>query len=117
MKKLVLSILLLLPLISNGQKVMVWRTETATTLVMIDIQSGPSPQDQVFQLIYDDKSTNEIDKYSFGIYVKLPNGKYLCTVKDTNDETLVNRKFILTPTKDYYINGVRTKWIGYYKMP
>ena len=116
MKKLVL-ILLLLPLISNGQKVMVWRTETATTLVMIDIQSGPSPQDQVFQLIYDDKSTNQIDKYSFVEYVKMTNGEYLCTVKITNDETLVNHKFILTPTKDFYINGIRAKWNGYYKMP
>ena len=117
MKKLVLSLLLLTPLISNGQKVMVWKTETPTTMVMIDIQSGSSINDQVFQLVYDDKSTNEIDKYSFGIYIKLPNGKYLCTVKDTNDETLVNRKFILTPTKDFYINGIRAKWSGYYKMP
>ena len=116
MKKLVL-ILLLLPTLGKAQTTMVWRTETATTLVMIDIQSGPSPQDQVFQLIYDDKSTNQIDKYSFGEYIKLPNGKYLCTVRDTNDETLVNHKFILTPTKDFYINGIRAKWNGYYKMP
>ena len=116
MKKLVL-ILLLFPLISNGQKVMVWRTETTTTLVMINIQSGPSPQDQVFQLIYDDKSTNQIDKYSFGEYVKMTNGEYLCTVKITNDETLVDYKFILTPNKSFKIKGISTKWIGYYKMP
>ena len=63
MKKLVLSLLLLTPLISNGQKVMVWKTETPTSMVMIDIQSGSSINDQVFQLVYDDKSTNEIDKY------------------------------------------------------
>jgi hypothetical protein len=117
MKKLVLSLLLLTPLISNGQKVMVWRTETATTLVMIDIQSGPSPQDQVFQLIYDDKSTNQIDKYSFGEYVKMTNGEYLCTVKITNDEILVNHKFILTPNKSFKVKDVKVKWSGYYKMP
>ena len=117
MKKLVLSLLLLTPLISNGQKVMVWKTETSTAMVMIDIQSGSSINDQVFQLIYDDKSTNQIDKYSFGEYVKMTNGEYLCIVKITNDETLVNHKFILTPTKDFYINGIRAKWNGYYKMP
>jgi hypothetical protein len=117
MKKLVLSILLLLPLISNGQKVMVWRTETETALVMIDIQSGPSPQDQVFQLIYDNKSTNQIDKYSFGEYVKMKNGQYLCTVRDTNDETLVPHKFILTINKSFKVKDVKVKWIGYYKMP
>ena len=116
MKKLVL-ILLLLPTLGKAQTTMVWRTETATTLVMIDIQSGPSPQDQVFQLIYDDKSTNQIDKYSFGEYVKMTNGKYLCTVKDTNDETLVNHKFILTPNKSFKVKDVKVKWSGYYKMP
>ena len=47
----------------------------------------------------------------------MTNGEYLCTVKITNDETLVNHKFILTPTKDFYINGIRAKWNGYYKMP
>ena len=116
MKKLVL-ILLLLPLISNGQKVMVWKTETPTSMVMIDIQSGSSINDQVFQLVYDDKSTNEIDKYSFGIYVKLPNGQYLCTVKDTNDKTLVDHKFILTPNKSFKVKDVKVKWSGYYEMP
>ena len=117
MKKLVLSLLLLTPLISNGQKVMVWKTEKQTSIVMIDIKSGSSINDQVFQLVYDDKSTNEIDKYSFGIYVKLPNGQYLCTVKDTNDETLVNHKFILTPNKSFKVKDVKVKWSGYYKMP
>ena len=117
MKKLVLSLLLLTPLISNGQKVMVWKTETPTSIVMIDIQSGPSEQDQVFQLTYYDKSTNKIDKYSSGEYIKLPNGKYLCTVKDTNDETLVNYKFILTPNKSFKVKDVKVKWSGYYKMP
>jgi hypothetical protein len=117
MKKLVLSLLLLTPLISNGQKVMVWKTETSTAMVMIDIQSGSSINDQVFQLVYDDKSTNEIDKYSFGIYVKLPNGQYLCTVKDTNDKTLVDHKFILTPNKSFKVKDVKVKWSGYYEMP
>ena len=94
MKKLLILSLILIPVLTSAQKVMVWKSTINDVHFHIRLENSDKKHGP-FEFMMDDLLTNPIDYYAWGKWRQINDSVYLCTVKTGNYLDMFPKKFIL----------------------
>jgi hypothetical protein len=111
MKKILL-ILLLTPLFSSAQKVMVWQSETNEVHFHIRLQEEGDKRHGQLEFVVDDLLTEPVDYYAWGVWKEIDKDIYTCKIKLSNNLNMFPKTFIIKRDQSFTYRMEDISWFG-----
>ena len=116
MKKILLTLILLTPMLVSAQKVMVWQSTTNDVHFQIRLEEEGDKHHGRVEFIVDDLLTNQVDFYVWGVWREIDKDVHLCKIKTSNNLNMFPKSFIIIRDKSFTYRMEEILWDGRYNL-